>query len=71
MEDKVIEKVGDTKAKANLQPPFYIRGIDSWCPKDYCPLVKKDKKDANWEHCNKTFSKNKEKTKFHNPSSPN
>ena len=62
-----MEKAGDAKAKANLQPLFYVRKIDSKCPKGYNLLVKKDKKDANQEHCNKAFSKKKEKAKSHNP----
>ncbi len=40
-----MEKTGDVEAKANLQPPFYIKDIDSRCPKSYCPLAKKDKED--------------------------
>ena len=64
-------KVGDTEVKANLQPPFYIREIDSKCPKGYCPSVKKDKEDANWEHRDEASSKDKEKVKSHNLSSAN
>ena len=70
MWNKVVEKARDAKAKANLQPPFYIREIDSKCPKGYCPSVKKDKEDANREPCNKA-SKDKDKAKFHAPSSAN
>lgn len=42
----MVEKVADVEAKANLQPLFYVREIDSKCPKGYCLSVKKDKKDA-------------------------
>ena len=42
----MVEKVTDVEAKANLQPPFYVKEIDSKCPKGYYPLVKKVKKDA-------------------------
>ena len=70
MWNKVVEKVGDAKAKANLQPPFYVREIDSKCPKDYRPLVKKNKEDAHWEQHNKV-SKDKNKAKSHSPSSAN
>ena len=62
----MIEKAGDVEAKANLQPPFSVKEIDSKCLKGYCPSVKKDKKDANWKHYNETSSKDKEKAKFHN-----
>ena len=60
--DKVVEKAGDAEAKTNLQPPFYIREIDSKCPKGYPPSVKKDKEDTNQEHRNKA-SKDKDKVK--------
>ena len=62
---------GDVEVKANLQQPFYVREIDSKCPKGYCLLVKKDKENANLEHCNKASNKNKEKAKSHNPFSAN
>ena len=62
----MVEKAGDIEAKANLQPPFYIRKIDSKCPKSYRPSVKKDKKDANWEYSNTASSKDNEKAKSHN-----
>ena len=67
----MVEKTRDIEAKANLQLPFYIRKIDSKCLKGYCPSVKKDKKDANWEYRNEASSKNKEKAKFYNPSFAN
>lgn len=66
-----MEKTRDAEAKANLQLPFYIREINSRCLKGYYLLVKKDKDDANWEDRNETFSKDKEKTKFYNPSFSN
>ncbi len=59
---EVVEKGGDIEAKANLQPPFYIREIDSKCPKGYHPSVKKNKENTYRESCNET-SKNKDKTK--------
>ena len=62
-----MEKVGNAKVKANLQLPFYIREIDFKYLKGYCLSAKKDKKDANWEHCNKAFSKDKKKVKSYNP----
>ena len=61
-----MEKTGDAETKANLQPPFYVREIDSKCPKSYCPSVKKDKEDANQEHRNEA-SKDKDKAKSHTP----
>ena len=72
MWDEIVEKaVDDTKAKANLQPPFYIKEIDSKCSKGYHLFIKKDKKDANWEHRNETLKQNKEKAKTYIPSSTN
>ncbi len=65
MWDKVVEKAGDAKAKANLQLPFYIREINARCPKGHCLLVKKDKEDTYWKHHNEA-SKDKQKTKSHN-----
>ena len=62
----MVEKVRNIEAKTNLQPPFYVKKIDSKSPKGYCLSVKKDKKDANWEHRNEAFSKDKEKAKSHN-----
>ena len=69
--DKVMKKVGDIEVKANLQPPFYVREIDSRYLKNYCLSVKKDKDNANQEHWNEAFSKDKEKTKSYNPFSAN
>ena len=67
----MVEKDGDAETKSNLQPPFYVREIDSKCSKGYRPLVKKDKEDANREHRDNTSSKDKEKAKSHNPSIAN
>ncbi len=69
MWDKVIEKAIDVEVKANLQPPSGTRKIDSKCPKKYRPLVKKDKDNAYWEHCNEISNKDKNKAKSHNSSS--
>ena len=66
-----MKKVGDIEAKIYLQPLFYVRGIDSRCPKSYRLLVKKDKNNANWEYRNETFNKDKKKAKSYNPSSAN
>ena len=63
----MVEKARNVEAKANLQPPFCVKEIDSKCPKCYHSLVKKNKKDANQEHCNEASSKNKKKTKSYNP----
>ncbi len=65
----MVEKAGDVEAKANLQPPFYIRKIDSKCLKDYRPLAKKDKEDTYWEPRDETSNKDKDKAKSHNFSS--
>ncbi len=67
---EVVEKTSDVKAKANLQPPFYVREIDSKCPKGHRPSVKKDKEDTYWEPYNKT-SKDKNKTEFQTSSFAN
>ena len=60
-----MEKAGDAEAKANLQPPFYVRNIDARCPKDHRPSAKKDKENTYQEPQNKA-SKNKNKAKSHN-----
>ncbi len=70
MWDKVVEKIRDVEAKANLQPLFYITEINVKCLKGYRPLIKKDKKNAYQEYRNET-SKDKEKAKSHNLSSAN
>ncbi len=67
----MVEKVADIKEKANLQPPFGTRKIDSRCPKRYRLLVKKNKDDAYWEYRNEIFNKDKDKPKFHNSSFAN
>ncbi len=41
-----MEKAGNVKAKANLQPPFYVRDIDARCPKGHCLSAKKNKEDT-------------------------
>ncbi len=64
----MIEKAGDVEAKANLEPPFYVRKIDSRCPKSHCPLAKKVKKDTYWESRNEASNKDKNKVKSHNSS---
>ncbi len=62
-----MEKVGDVEAKANLQPPFYVRDIDVRCPKDHRLSSKKDKEDTYREPQSET-SKDKDKAKSHNSS---
>ncbi len=70
MWNKVVEKAGDVEAKANLQPHFYVREINARYLKGHHPLVKKNKEDTYWEHCNEA-SKDKEKAKSYNTSSAN
>ncbi len=60
-----MEKAGDAEVKANLQPPFYIREIDSRYPKGHCPSAKKDKKDTYQEPRNEA-SKDKDRAKSYN-----
>ncbi len=62
--EEVVEKTGDAKAKANLQLPFYVREIDSRCPKGYRLLAKKDKENTYREPQNEA-SKDKNKAKSH------
>ncbi len=38
--EEVVEKAGDIKVKANLQPPFYVRVIDARCSKGHRPSSK-------------------------------
>ncbi len=64
-----MEKAGDEEAKANLQPPFYVKDIDARCPKSHCPSAKKDKEDIYREPQNEA-SKDKNKAKSHNSSTP-
>ncbi len=65
--EEVVEKAGDVEAKANLQPPFYVRNIDASCPKSYRLSAKKDKENTYWEPQNKA-SKDKNKAKSHSSS---
>ncbi len=62
-----MEKAGDAEAKANLQPPFYVKDIDARCPKGYRPSAKKDKEDTYRELQNEA-SKDKDKAKSHSSS---
>ncbi len=68
---KELEKAVDAEVKANLQPPFGTRKIDSRYPKGYRSLIKKDKNDAYWKHCDEASNKDKEKAKSYNPSFAN
>ncbi len=63
-----MEKAGDVEAKANLQPPFYVRDIDARCPKGHRLSAKKNKEDIYREPQNEA-SKDKDKAKFHSSSS--
>ncbi len=63
----MVEKAGDVEAKDNLQPPFYVKEINSRCPKSHRPLAKKDKEDIYQEPRNEV-SKDKDKAKSHNSS---
>ncbi len=65
-----MEKADNIEAKANLQPPFYVREIDSRCSKGHRPSAKKDNKDTYWEPHNEA-SKDKDKAKSHNSSPAN
>ncbi len=60
MWEEVVEKAGDAEAKANLQPPFYVREIDSRCPNGHRPSAKKE--NTYWEPRDKA-SKDKDKAK--------
>lgn len=42
----MVEKAEDVKVKAKLQPPFYVKEIDTKYLKGYYLLVKKDKEDT-------------------------
>ncbi len=57
----MVEKAGHAEAKANLQPPCYVRDINARCLKGHCPLVKKDKEDIYREPHNEA-SKDKAKS---------
>ncbi len=65
----MIKKVGNTEAKANQQPPFYVWEIDFRYPKGRRLSAKKDKKDTYWEPYNKASNKDKDKAKSQNSSS--
>ncbi len=60
-----MEKAGDAEAKANLQPPFYIRDIDARCPKGHRLSAKIDKEDT-YREPQSEASKDKDKAKSHN-----
>ncbi len=62
-----MEKAGDVETKANLQSSFYIREIDSRCPKGHCTSVKKDKEDTYRDPQNEA-SKDKDKAKSYSSS---
>ncbi len=68
MWEEVVEKADDEEVKANLQPPFYVREIDSRCLKGHCLLAKKDKEDTYWEPRNEASNKDKDKAKSYNSS---
>ncbi len=59
--EEVVEKAGDAEAKANLQPPFYVRDIDARCPKGHRLSAKKDREDTYREPRNEA-SKDKAKS---------
>ncbi len=63
----MVEKAGDANAKANVQPPFYVRDIDARCPKGLRPLAKKEKENTYQEPQNEAF-KDKDKVKSHSSS---
>ncbi len=63
----MVEKTDNAKAKTNLQPPFYIREINSKCPKSHYPSAKKDKEDT-YQESRDEASKDKDKAKSHNSS---
>ncbi len=62
-----MEKAVDAEAKANLQPPFYVRDIDARYPKRPRPSAKKDKEDIYRKPQNEV-SRDKEKAKSHSSS---
>ncbi len=65
-----MEKAGDVEAKANLQPPFYVRDINARCPKGHRLSAKKDKEDT-YQKPQSKASKGKDKAKSHNSSTSN
>ncbi len=64
-----MEKAGDAEAKANLQPPFYVREIDTRCPKGHRPSSMN--KEDTYQEPQSEASKNKDKAKSHNSTSAN
>ncbi len=66
--EEVVEKADGIEAKANLQPSFYVREINSKCPKSHRPSAKKDKEDTYREPRDKTSNKDKNKAKSYNSS---
>ncbi len=65
--EEVVEKAGDAEVKANLQPPFYVRDIDTRYPKGHRLSAKKDKEDTYREPQNEA-SKDKDKANSHSSS---
>ncbi len=65
--EEVLEKAGDAEAKANPQPPFYVRDINARCPKGHCSLSKKDKKNT-YQEPQSEASKDKDKAKSYSSS---
>ncbi len=67
--EEVVKKLSDVEAKANLQPPFYVRDIDARCPKGHRPLSKN--KEDTYQEPQSKVSKDKDKAKSHNSTSAN
>lgn len=67
LQENVIRKTIDVKIKTSLKSLFQTWEINSRYPKDNRPLAKKILDNANWEN----KDGNKDKAKFHNPSSTN
>ncbi len=65
--EEVMEKAGDIEAKTNLQPSFYVRDINTRCPKGHRSSAKKDKENTYQEPQNEA-SKDKDKAKSHSSS---
>ncbi len=65
--EEVVKKADDVEAKANLQPPFYVRDINPRCPKGHRLSSRKDKEDTYRELQNEAF-KDKDKAKSHSSS---
>ncbi len=64
--EEVVEKAGDAEAKANLQPPFYVRDIDTRCLKGHRPSSKN--KEDTYQEPQSEASKDKDKAKSHSSS---